>query len=104
MTDISTTNLINQMRTLQAQAEGSALEVNPHQTQFGTYLQNALAGVDQSNQTAENLRTRFELGDPNVSLADAMIATQKANIGFEATLQFRNKIIKAYEDMMGMPI
>jgi flagellar hook-basal body complex protein FliE len=69
MTDISTASLINQMRTLQAQAQGSALQVNQHQNEFSTYLQNALGVVDSSNQTAEDLQTRFELGDPNVSHA-----------------------------------
>ena len=46
----------------------------------------------------------MQLGDPNVSLADVMIETQKANIGFHGALMVRNKIVQAYTDIMNMPV
>jgi len=33
-----------------------------------------------------------------------MVATQKSTLGFEATLQIRNKLLQAYQDIMNMPI
>ena len=50
------------------------------------------------------LKKRFELGDPEVSLAEAMVAGQKSSIAFEATLRVRNKLVQAYQDIMNMPI
>ncbi len=44
------------------------------------------------------------MGDPNVSLAEVMIARQKASIAFEATVQVRNRLIKAYEEVMSMSV
>jgi flagellar hook-basal body complex protein FliE len=44
------------------------------------------------------------MGDPNVSLADVMIARQKSSIAFEATVQVRNRLIKAYEEVMKMTV
>jgi flagellar hook-basal body complex protein FliE len=32
------------------------------------------------------------------------MAKQKASIGFEATLQVRNKLLSAYQDIMNMPV
>jgi flagellar hook-basal body complex protein FliE len=29
---------------------------------------------------------------------------QKASLAFEATLQIRNKVMKAYEEIMNMPV
>jgi len=44
------------------------------------------------------------MGDPNVSLADAMIASQKASVAFQATVQVRNKLVAAYEEVMRMSV
>jgi flagellar hook-basal body complex protein FliE len=60
--------------------------------------------VNQSQTTAENLGKNFALGDDSVSLSDVMIAGQKANISFQATVQVRNKLVSAYHDIMNMQI
>jgi flagellar hook-basal body complex protein FliE len=44
------------------------------------------------------------MGDPNVSLAEVMIAKQKAGIAFEATIQVRNKLLGAYKEIMAMQV
>jgi flagellar hook-basal body complex protein FliE len=99
MTDINTANLISQMRTMAAQAEGTTMGATDAQS-----FQQALDKVSGLDQSADALKTGFEMGDPNISLADTMIATQKANLGFEATLQVRNKLAQAYQDIMNMPV
>ena len=35
---------------------------------------------------------------------DAMIALQRAEMTFELTVQMRNKLIQAYQDIMRMPV
>jgi flagellar hook-basal body complex protein FliE len=42
------------------------------------------------------------LNGKGVEIHDAMIATQKADMAFELTLQVRNKAVAAYQQMMGM--
>ncbi|WP_213803370.1 flagellar hook-basal body complex protein FliE [Granulicella sp. dw_53] len=42
------------------------------------------------------------LNGQGVEIHDAMIATQKASVGFELALQVRNKAVAAYEQMMNM--
>ena len=37
-----------------------------------------------------------------VEIHDALIATQKADVGFELALQVRNKAVAAYQQMMNM--
>jgi flagellar hook-basal body complex protein FliE len=44
------------------------------------------------------------MGDPNVNLVDVMIASQKASVAFEATVQVRNKMVEAYQEVMRMSI
>jgi len=64
----------------------------------------AVDSVNEMQQQSSDLKTRFELGDPNVSLSEVMVAGQKASIAFEATLRVRNKVVQAYQDIMNMPV
>ena len=50
------------------------------------------------------MQTAFDMGDPNLSLADVMIAKEKSGIAFEATMQVRNKVLEAYKTIMNMPV
>ncbi|ANH13116.1 TPA: flagellar hook-basal body complex protein FliE [Legionella pneumophila] len=104
MSDINTVNLINQMKTLAAQAEGIKPDSGLNHSSFSSVFQQALNQVNELSQTADSLKTRFEMGDPNVSLGEVMIASQKSNLGFEATLRVRNKLVQAYQDIMNMPV
>ena len=104
MTDINTVNLLNQIRTMTAQAEGSIAAPVGNQAPFSAVFQNALDQVNNLSQTSDALKTRFEIGDPNVSLGEVMIAAQKSSLGFEATVRVRNKVVQAYQDILNMPI
>lgn len=72
--------------------------------QFSNLFSKALDNVNQLQQTAGDLQTRVEMGDKSVSLVQAMVASQKANIAFQATVQVRNRLVAAYQDIMNMPI
>ena len=39
-----------------------------------------------------------------MDIAKVMLARQQASVGFEATLQVRNKLLSAYKDIMSMPV
>lgn len=88
-------NQVNKLPT-QAQPTSSA--------QFGDLLSNALNTVNDLQANAKQKVTAVEMGDRNVSLADAMIASQKSSVAFEATVQVRNKLVEAYKEIMNMPV
>lgn len=71
---------------------------------FSEVLQSSLQSVNERSEVARVMRESFEAGDPNVELADVMIAMQKARISFEAMTQVRNKMVSAYKDIMNMPL
>ena len=71
---------------------------------FGELLEQAVNNVNELQQTSGDLKTRLEMGDRSVSLAETMIASQKAGIAFEATVQVRNKLVDAYKTIMSMPV
>ena len=71
---------------------------------FASALKSSLEQVSGAQSAAQKLGERFALGDDNVSLSETMIAMQKANISFQATVQVRNKLVAAYHDIMNMQI
>ncbi|MDF1588158.1 MAG: flagellar hook-basal body complex protein FliE [Gammaproteobacteria bacterium] len=106
---IDPNQLLTQMRAAQSQAMQqplASLHTNETGTRvdFTSLLKTAVNQVNETQQAAGKLKTAFEMGDPNVSLADAMIASQKASVAFEATLQVRNKLVRAYEEVMRMSV
>ena len=48
-------------------------------------------------------KTAFE-ASADVSVTDVLLDSQRASVAFEATLQVRNKVLKAYQDVMSMPV
>ncbi|GHG69457.1 flagellar hook-basal body complex protein FliE [Alishewanella longhuensis] len=89
---------------IEADANMAVKAVNNSQSDFSTLFKNALGSVNDMQQHASSLRNAVELGDPKVSLAQAMIASQKSSLAFEATVQVRNKVVEAYKEIMSMPV
>lgn len=71
--------------------------------QFGDLLGGAMDSVKELQNTSKVLKESYERGE-DIPLTSVVLATQKASLGFEATLQIRNKLIKAYDDIMNMPV
>ena len=70
---------------------------------FGTYVDNAGRSVNESQMASADMRDAYERGE-DIPLTDVVLAMQKSSLAFEATLQVRNKLLKAYEDVMNMPV
>lgn len=109
MKEIDTSNLLAQLRINHAKFKQEmakpAIEVETKSSaSFSTLLQQSVDKVNELQQQSGALGTAFELSDPNVSLAEVMIAKQKAGIAFQAVLQVRNKLLSAYKDIMSMPV
>lgn len=105
MTQINTDQLAQQMRMMAAQASGTDLKMSEESsTKFADLLGDAVNKVNDQLQESGNLKAAYEQGIPDVSLVDVMLASQKAGLAFQATVQVRNKLVSAYEDIMNMPI
>jgi flagellar hook-basal body complex protein FliE len=116
--NIQANNLYAELQALASQASGPTIrpsaDINPAQnlqqvnstssTNFGDLLKQAVDNVNDLQGNAGELKNAVEMGDRSVSLAEAMIASQKAGIAFEATVQVRNKLVEAYKSIMSMPV
>jgi flagellar hook-basal body complex protein FliE len=80
------------------------LQENPSSTNFAEMLGKAIDTVNTMQMESKDKTMAFEMGDKNLSLADVMVAKEKAGIAFEATIQVRNKVLEAYKQIMNMPV
>ncbi len=114
---INTTNagnieaVLSQIRQYQGQA-AAGINLSPEGTGdvkatgtagFADSIKGALQEVNATQQTAKTQRTAYERGE-DIPLTDVVMSMQKSSLAFEATLQIRNKVLKAYEEIMNMPV
>ena len=71
---------------------------------FSGALKSALGSVSAAQNDSARLQREVQMENPNVSLEQTMVAIQKAQIGFQATLHVRNRMVQAYTDIMNMQV
>ena len=83
------------------------VQIDPQQkTQgpsFGERVTGALDNLASAQNNASQAALNFELGKTN-DLAEVMVEQQVASLGFQLTMQVRNKALTAYKDIMNMPV
>ncbi len=76
----------------------------PNQSmEFSNRIENALENVADAQKNSNELSKAYELGIEN-DLSKVMISQQISSLGFQFTLNARNKVLSAYKDIMNMPV
>lgn len=70
---------------------------------FGDLIRQTVDKVNTNQMEASKIASAYERGE-GVPLTDVVLSMQKSSLSFEATLQVRNKVLKAYEDILNMPV
>ena len=102
-------SMLETIRAYHAQATGAgarADEVQAPKTQlpnFSDSVKNILEKVNDVQTQSTNLQEAYQRGE-DVPLTDVVLGMQKSSLAFEATLQVRNKVLKAYEEILNMPV
>lgn len=111
MSQIDIDQLLSQMRTMRAQAQGvfdvpsaAQAEEGPQAADFSTLLKSSIDQVNEAQKHAGQMAEAFEKGDPQTDLSQVMVALQKANLSFQAMTEVRNKLVSAYQEIMNMQV
>jgi flagellar hook-basal body complex protein FliE len=97
--------VLAQMRVTRAQAMGGEMQAEETgKTGFGELLKRSIDAVNETQQTANEMRTSFEQGAEHLDLAEVMIAMQKSSLSFQAMVEVRNKLVEAYKEVKNMPL
>lgn len=97
-------NPINQIQTpfIQGLANPIVKPENPVEG-FGEIFNQALQGVNQAQKTSDKLTTDLATGKVE-NIHEVMIAAEKASLSLELTMQVRNKVVEAYQEVMRMQV
>ena len=109
MSQMEINKVLTQMRALSGSmglpesglAQGTPTAGSPN---FGQVLEQSISKVNEQQGVAQNLITGFQTGSGTASVAEVMVAMQKASLSFTAMTQVRNKLVEAYQEIMNMPI
>lgn len=103
MSNMSVDQVLNQMRIL---SQNKILPETQHvdRPSFSELLSDSINKVNELQKESKELKTAFEMGDPNIDLPEVMIAVQKASLSFEAVTEVRNKLLSAYQEVMNMQV
>ncbi len=107
-------SMLQTLRSHQAEASGKALSMpgttevtggsgGVQKTGFSDLVSGALGQVNALQVESSEMRAAFDRGE-NMALTDVVLGMQKSSLAFEATLQVRNKVLQAYEDILNMPV
>jgi len=96
--------LQNALKTGAPAAAGPSAAAATGGTSFSNALGEALKSVSESQNEAGALQRKFQTGAEGVSLEETMIAMQKAQVGFQAAMAVRNRLVSAYTDVMNMQV
>ncbi len=98
------------LRNVRAASEGGAIGMGgaiaasspgAPSVDFAQTLQGALQTVSAVQKRSADMQAGYERGEVT-DIAQVMLARQEAGVAFEATLQVRNKLLNAYQEIMRM--
>jgi len=100
--------VLNQMKAIESMARNQSIQTQKTDqtgaSSFAGMMEKAIDQVNQTQMQAADLGKALEMGDPNVDLAQVMVAMQKSKVSFQALTEVRNKLLTAYQDVMNMPV
>ncbi|MDK2836582.1 MAG: flagellar hook-basal body complex protein FliE [Thermosediminibacterales bacterium] len=74
-----------------------------HEISFKEFLNNSIKKVNQLQQDSQKLSEMLAVGKID-NLHKAMISVEKASLALQLTIQIRNKLLDAYNELMRMQI
>lgn len=97
-------NPINQIQTPFIQGLANPIVKPENKVEgFGEIFKEALQGVNAA-QKASDVQTAGLATGQVENIHEVMIASEKASLSLELTMQVRNKVVEAYQEVMRMQV
>ena len=80
-----------------------AFSGNKTTEEFSKKINDAIDSVAESQTKASKITKDYELGKEQ-DLTKVIVNQQISKLGFQLTLNVRNKVLSAYKDIMNMPV
>jgi flagellar hook-basal body complex protein FliE len=103
--DIAPINLNPISLTKVAGSTGSSEKVSPQKNaleSFSSVLNNSINSVNDLQVNADTAIQQFVAG--KLDIHDVMVEVEKASVAMQLTVQLRNKVLEAYQEVMRMQV
>lgn len=108
MNDLAVNQVLAQIRAMGAQAgarpQATSAGPAPVNGGFQSFLKSSLDNVSAAQAKTADLQQKFQMGDRNTDLSSVMLASARSGLAFKATVEVRNRLVSAYQDIMNMPV
>lgn len=99
---------VQRMQAMPATGENNGLQnqqpsSGEAQSSFKSILNDAIEGVNDKQVQSEEMTEKMARGG-DVDLHEVMITSQQASIALQTTVEVRDQIVSAYEEMMRMQV
>ncbi|GAN80044.1 flagellar hook-basal body complex protein FliE [Acidocella aminolytica] len=81
---------------------GSSGASAPKPGQFLSLVADALQGVSAQQSAATSAEAGYAAGVPGATLGKALVANDRAEVAWNATVAVRNEVVSAYQAVMNM--
>jgi len=95
--------VLTQMQAAASVARNQQVEEQPA-ISFAGQLNAALDRISETQNSAKAQAQKFALGEPGIALNDVMTDLQKSSVSLQMGIQVRNKLVAAYQEVMGMQV
>lgn len=96
--------VISQLQATAMTARNQDVTDTQSTVSFAGQLHAALDRISDTQNAARAQAEKFSLGEPGVALNDVMTDLQKSSVSLQMGIQVRNKLVSAYQEMMGMQV
>ena len=103
MDDITINSHLQALKGLSSSAPAGSPDKEPDGPSFADTLAQSLEKVNDLQKEADQAITEFASGETG-NIHETMIAVNKADLAFRLTMQVRNKIVEAYNEVLRMQV
>jgi flagellar hook-basal body complex protein FliE len=96
-------NLTPSLPVTSPEQPGALAPAQPSGESFSTMLGKMVAEVNGKQIAASNAVNNLQTGN-NVSLHQAVISMEEANVSFQLMVEVRNKLLDSYQELMRMQV
>ena len=93
---------LTSVQSLFPDTAGASAASSPGSGNFLSLIDTALRGVSDTQSAASAAESGYTVGAPGATLGHALVASDRAEVAWNATVAVRNEVVAAYQSVMSM--
>ncbi len=96
-------NVANSYKLVNSPISNKTMNASEAHSQFSAFLKEAINHVNETQNASDKMTEKLVRGE-NVDLHEVMISAEKSSVTLLTTIEIRNKVVEAYQEIMRMQV